>query len=230
MTAYLVANPPKTRQYRRPRREKPSGVGVVHTAENTPDIDGADGAAEAVAAFIQGRSDYGSYHDLADSDSIVDLVPYDAEAYHDGTGSNPHSYGVSGATQAARWPFLPALRRRAMVRNMAKAAARYAAWIEREHDVVIPARRITREQSEARVPGWLAHGDRDPERRTDPGKDFPWETFLKDYHRFRSPVGTPKWDRLYEQADKIIRSNKPGAPRRSAFQIRRIAKRHSVTY
>lgn len=230
MTAYLITNPPRQTQFRRPRRAKPSGVCVVHTAENAPDLDGADGAAEAVARFIQGRADYGSYHDLTDSDSIVDLVPYDAEAYHDGTGSNPHSYGVSGATQAARWPTLPALRRRAMVRNMAKAAARYAAWLEREEGIVIPARRITRAQSEARVPGFLAHGDRDPERRSDPGKAFPWATFLSDFAKFRKPAGTPRWDHLYEVADKLVAGNTPGPARAAAREVKRIARRHSIKH
>jgi hypothetical protein len=231
MTAYLVEHPPRTRQFRRPRREKPSGVCVVHTAENAPDVDGADGSAEAVARFIETRADYGSYHDLVDSDSIVDLVPYDAEAYHDGTGSNPHSYGVSGATQAHRWPTLPLLRRRAIVRNMAKAAARYAAWVEREHGVVIPARRITKAESDARVPGFLAHGDRDPERRTDPGPAFPWDYFLRCYRKFRDPAGTPRWDAIYEKADQIIRTKPAGAPgRAAAFKIRRHAKRHSTKY
>lgn len=228
MTAYLIANPPRIRQMHRPRRSKPSGVCVVHTAENTPDVDGADGAAEAVARFIRDRTTFGSYHDLADSDSIVDLVPYDAEAYHDGTGSNSHSYGVSGATQAARWPTLPALRRRAMVRNMAKAAARYAAWLEREEGIVIPARRITKAQSDARVPGFLSHGERDPGRRSDPGAAFPWATFLSNFAKFRAPAGTPRWDAIYKKADQIVKAGGPKAA--AAERVRRIARRHSVKH
>lgn len=230
MTAYLIANPPRQTQFRRPRRARPSGVVVVHTAESAPDTAGADGGAEAVARFIAGRTDYGSYHDLADSDTIVNLVPYDAEAYHDGTGSNPHSYGVSAATQAHRWPTLPRTWRRATVRNMAKAAARYALWLEAEHGTVIPARRITREQSEARVAGFLGHGERDPGRRSDPGADFPWSTFLADYARFRAPKGTPRWDRLYVAADRLVEATAPGVPRKAARQVRRIAARHSVKH
>lgn len=231
MTAYLIANPPRQRQFHRPRRAAPSGVCLVHTAENTPDTDGTDGAAEAVARFIQGRADFGSYHDLVDSDSIVDLVPYDAEAYHDGTGSNPHSYGVSAATQAARWATLPKAVRRAMVRNMAKAAARYAKWIRAERGIIIPARRITRAQSEARVPGFLAHADRDPDRRSDPGAGFPWATFLADYARFMRPEGTPRWDRIYEVAAAIVADSADGSPRRKAAErARRIAARHSIRY
>lgn len=180
-TPYLIAHPPRLTQFRRPRREAPSGVCVVHTAESTPDWVGPDAGAESVARFIQGRDTYGSYHDLVDSDTIVQLVPYDAEAYGDGTGSNPHAYHVSAATQAAKWGQAPREWREATVRNMAHAAATYARWIKRTEGVTIPARRITRAQSEARVPGFISHGERDPGRRTDPGTSFPWDLFLSAY-------------------------------------------------
>lgn len=181
MAAYLIDNPPRTRQFRIPRRATPSGVVVVHTAESFPDETGPDTGAENVARFIENRDTPGSYHDLADSDSLMLLVPYEAEAFHDGTGSNPHSYGVSAATQAAKWAELGDEWVDATVRNMARGAARYARWIKKKHGIIIPARRITRAQSEARVPGFISHGERDPGRRTDPGKLFPWDKFLKYY-------------------------------------------------
>lgn len=187
--AYLIENPPRIRQFRE-RGTRPSGVAVVHTAESAPDVTGEDGGAEAVARFIQDRDTYGSYHDLCDSDSIVLLVPYHLQAYGDGTGSNPHAYHVSGATQAHRWLLLPRLRRRAMVKNMARASARYAMWLKDNFGIEIPARRITRAESEARVPGFIPHGDRDPGRRTDPGADFPWDLFLRTYHREMNPIVT----------------------------------------
>lgn len=188
MTAYLIEHPPAVRQFRHPRRATPSGVVVVHTAESPPDTVGPDAGAENVAAFIARRTDFGSYHDLCDADTIIQLVPYDAEAFHDGTGSNPHSYGVSAATQAHRWPELPPEWTDATVRNMARAAARYARWIKAEHGVTIPARRITRAQSEARIPGFISHGERDPGRRTDPGSAFPWSRFLTYYTAELTPA------------------------------------------
>jgi hypothetical protein len=180
MTAYLVTHPPRIRQFR-DRGTAPSGVVVVHTAESYPDEHGPDDGAENVARFIQGRITYGSYHHLADSDSIVRLVPYSQQAYGDGTGSNPHAYHVSAATQAHRWPALSPEWRDATVRNMARAAARYARWLRAEHGITIPARRISRAQSDARIPGFISHAERDPGRRTDPGADFPWELFLDNY-------------------------------------------------
>lgn len=179
--AWLDQNPPLRSQFRRPRREKPSGVVVVHTAENTPDFVAFDGGAEAVARFIRGRSDVGSYHDLTDSDSGIQLVDYDCEAFHDGTGSNPHSYGVSIATRADVWPLAPAVWRHGAVRQAAMSTARYARWLKKTHGIVIPARRISRAQSEARIPGFISHGERDPGRRHDPGAQFPWAMFLAAY-------------------------------------------------
>lgn len=183
----LLDNPnPHQRQYRNPRRETPSGVVVVHTAENWPDDDGIDGGAEAVAAWLSRRTDAGSYHRLCDSDSIVACVPWWYEAWHDGTGSNRHSVGISAATRADQWPWMSPAWRDGCVFNMALAAADYANWLEAEHGIVIPARRISRAESEARVPGFISHAERDPGRRSDPGDAFPWEQFLGTYAWLRA--------------------------------------------
>lgn len=191
--AYLDDHPPSRSQFRYPRRAHPSGVVVVHTAENTPDYTGQDGGAEAVAKFIQGRQDPGSYHDLADSDSAINLVRYDAEAYHDATGSNPHSYGVSIATRADLWPSAPADWRKGAVYQAAACAAGYAHWLHARSGIVIPPRRISRDESELRVPGFISHAERDPQRRSDPGAHFPWTDFLAIYARLTADLqgGSP---------------------------------------
>jgi hypothetical protein len=178
--AYLDDNPPARRQFYCPRRDdtQPSGVVVVHTAENTPDFVAFDGGAEAVARFIQGRDTPGSYHDLADSDSIIQLVRYECEAFHDATGTNRHSYGVSGATRADVWPLAPQEWRDGCVRNMALAARRYAAWLKARRGVVIPAKRISVASARNGTPGFISHAELDPTRRTDPGAGFPWTQFL----------------------------------------------------
>lgn len=180
MAAYLIDHPPRVRQFR-DRGTKPSGVIVVHTAESTPDWVGPDAGAEAVAKFISTRSDYGSYHKLSDSDSRIQVVPFEMQAYGDGTGSNPHAIHLSAATQAAKWMQATKAWREATVKNMARDAADAARWLKKHHDITVPARRITRAQSEARVPGFISHGERDPGRRSDPGPSFPWDLFLKTY-------------------------------------------------
>lgn len=186
MTAYLIEHPPAQRQFRE-RGTTPSGVFVIHTAESTPDWVGDDTGAEGVARFIQGRADFGSYHQLCDSDSIILLVPLHMQAYGDGTGSNPHAIHISAATQAAKWDQAPAEWRRETVINMGVAAARSARWLEREHGIKVPARRISRPESEDRKPGFISHGERDPGRRTDPGASFPWDLFLESYEDALNP-------------------------------------------
>lgn len=180
---YLIDHPPATPQYRSPRREAPSGLVVVHTAESHPDEVGPDTGAENVAAFIAERTNPGSYHDLADSDSIVQLVRYSDEAFGDATGSNRYAYHVSAATQAAKWASLGQRWAERCVVNMAAATARYARWVRAYHGVAIPARRVSRAQSEAREPGFISHAERDPDRRTDPGRGFDWPLFLDTYEQ-----------------------------------------------
>lgn len=202
-SAYLVKYPPKIRQYRRPRRAKPTGLIVVHTAENMPDLHGEDGAAEAVARFIRTRISYGSYHRISDRDSSIQLVPYDAEAYGDATGSNPYAIHISSATQAHMWPKIAAEQRDQLVRRMAADAAHAARWLKQQHGVVVPARRVSRAESERHQAGFISHAERDPGRRTDPGPAFPWDDFLR---YFRAEMGTSRVARIRSLLAAAIRS------------------------
>lgn len=180
--AYLDDHPPRHQQFRCPRRQRPSGIIGVHTAESFPDESGPDTGAENVARFIRDRTNYGSYHLLADSDSIIQLVRFECVAYHIGThGLNEHTIGISAATQAAKWHTLGAGYRDAMVRNAARAAARAVRWLQDNYGIVVPSRRITLAQALRGERGFLAHGDADPTRRTDPGATFPWGDFLAYY-------------------------------------------------
>ena len=186
MTAYLITNPPRVRQFRE-RGTTISGVVVVHTAESYPDEAGPDTGAESVARFIQQRTTYGSYHRLCDSDSIVNLVPLSMQAYGDGTGTNPHAMHVSAATQAAKWPSLSKSWIEETVENMALAAHEFSDELERVHGVRIPARRVTKAQSTSRTEGFISHGERDPGRRYDPGASFPWGMFMEAFQDFEAP-------------------------------------------
>lgn len=184
----LKQNPnPYKKQYRFPRRESPSGVVVVHSAENTPNVSPPDSGAEGVASYISRRRNAGSYHVVVDSDSLVYVLPPDHEAWQDGTGSNRHAYAISGAFRAAGWKDLPEWWRKATIKNMAKAARDYADWLKANHGVVIPARRISRAESDNRKPGFISHAERDPARRSDPGDDFPWDEFLAEFEGSGSP-------------------------------------------
>ena len=233
MGAYLIDHPPAQRQFRE-RGTDPSGVIVVHTSEGAPDWVGPDTGAEGLARFIQTRGDFGSYHEGVDSDSIMLLVPFHLQAYGDGTGSNPHAIHISAATQAARWAAAPEEWRRETVKNMAEAAARAARWLKAEHGITVPARRITKAQSDRREPGFIAHGDRDPGRRSDPGAGFPWDLFLREFaDAMRPDAPTPNITEALEATGderkaalrRVVRRGEPAAQRAATTWLRGLEQR-----
>jgi hypothetical protein len=192
MTYTLVRHPnPYLKQYRSPRRMPLSGLIVVHSAENVPDLHPPDTGAENVAAYISRRSTPGSYHTVVDSDSIVGVMPWEWEAWHDGTGTNPHSIGISGAFRAHQFDTLPEWWRTATVTNMALSAAAAAQWLQTTHGIVVPPRRISAAQARTgRQPGFVSHGELDPARRSDPGPHFPWVQFLAAFAYFMGLSGS----------------------------------------
>lgn len=199
--AYLDDHPNPNLAQQRPRRDQPSGVIVVHTAESALDATGEDTGAEGVARYIGVRTTYGSYHRLADSDSVVAVARFDMTTYGDGTGSNDHAIHISFACAAADWPRMSAERRAAFIRNGAKAAAEANAWLVEHRGITVPPRRITRAQSDAKVPGFISHGERDPGRRTDPGPAFPWTDFIEQYAALtQEDQMTPDQERKLNQA------------------------------
>jgi hypothetical protein len=220
--AYLDDHPPARRQFYCPRRDgtQPSGVVVVHDAENATDTVGPDSGAEAVARFIETRDTPGSYHDLVDSDSIIQLVRYECEAFHDATGTNRHSYGVSGAYRHSDWLTLPQARRDGFVLNMASAAARYARWLRDRRGIVIPPKRISVTAARNRVPGFISHAELDPARRTDPGPHFPWDQFLAHFARLTNQEDDMTPDECEAVVRKVVLdADKDGGVRR---ELRRL--------
>lgn len=203
--AWLVTHPPARSQYRHPRRGEPSGVVAVHTAENTPDYVAFDGGAEAVANFIRNRDTPGSYCDLVDSDSCMHLVRYMDEAFHDGTGTNSHSYGLSVATRADVWPLAPQAWRDGAIEQAAQAAARYASWLHARSGIVIPGERINAAQARVRRPGFVTHAELDPTRRSDPGQHFPWDQFLARYTDIMEDDMPIDYEALAEAMRPVVR-------------------------
>lgn len=183
MTYYLQDNPNLNfAQFGWPRT-KVSGVIGVHTTESGVVPAGPDGGAENTAAFIQRRTDPGSYHCMGDADSRMKLVHPRYAAWAD-TTNNAHAMSVSGAMNAARWRDLTPERAAAIVRNMAYAAADLVrdALAAGLLDAPVPARRITAAEAIAGTrPGFYGHGETNPLTRYDPGQNFDWDLFLKTY-------------------------------------------------
>lgn len=180
MSYYLHDHPPARPQSRH-RDVDPSGVVVLHCAENATDVRPPDTGAEAVARFIRDRTDAGSYHAVCDSDSTMLLLPPEVEAYQSRDGTNAHAYAISGAFRVGQWLELPQWWIEGCVDRMAAEAADYALWLRRMYGVEIPARFVSAEKARGRTPGFTSHAALDPGRRSDPGPEFPWTLFFDRY-------------------------------------------------
>lgn len=190
---YLLDHPPVRSQFASRGKVRPTGLTVMHTAESVLDTIGPDTGAENVAAFIQRRTTPGSYHDLADSDTVVQLVRYEDQAYQDGTGSNPYALSISFALRTSDWSTLSREKRRAFLRQGAVAFARQQRWLRAKGYPTTPLRWVSREQSSAGVAGFIRHSQRDPARRTDPGANFPADEWFQECSYAINPVATP-WE------------------------------------
>lgn len=179
--AWLDAHPPRIGQWS-PNRARTTGCTVLHTAEGVLDTIGPDTGAENVARFIQGRTTYGSYHHLVDSDSRILLVELVHAAYHDGTGSNWFATSLSFACATHHWRAMAAAQRKGFLRQGALAFAEQQLWRKAAGHPLTRLRYITKAQSDAGESGITCHGWRDPSRRSDPGVDapdlFPFDEFL----------------------------------------------------
>lgn len=191
MTGYYLQDHPNptTPQYgwERAKLGQPethlSGVVGVHTSEAITDFEGVDNNAENNAAFLARRPEHGSYHTSADADSIVPLVHPRYAAWAD-TTNNAHAMSVSGCLQAARWLEMTPARRRAVVVNMAVAAARMVLTAVADGYLARPTPAVRISAAEAisgSRPGFYGHGETNPGTRYDPGQHFDWDLFLSTY-------------------------------------------------
>lgn len=184
MAAYLTVNRPRVSQWYEKRNRPLTGCTVLHTSESVMDTVGPDTGTDTLARYIQGRTTAGSYHDVADSDSDLQLIEYRHGAFHDGTGSNNWALSISFVCRTVDWAMMSPERRRGFLRSGARAFARQQAYRRSVGAPLTELRRITKAQSDAGVSGFCYHGDRDPGRRTDPGvrppAAFPMDEFIAE--------------------------------------------------
>ena len=147
---------------------------VMHTTEGHPDRKGQDTGAEGCAKYFSKTKRAASSHPIVDTDSTVFYLPSRYMAWHC-KGLNARSVGIEMATQAGKWGWLLE-HARDWALDMLWRTARVAAGYAVTYD--IPAKKISASMARKGAKGFLGHGQADPKRRTDPGRDFPWELFL----------------------------------------------------
>lgn len=200
---YLEQNRPSRSQFRVGRRDNVRPVIVVHTAESGTDRSGPDPKAENVANFIRTRSTAGSYHLIGDADSIIQLVRFSNEAFQDGTGSNRFAIGISLAMNAADWSSISASRRSELTDTAAQMAALAAEWLVSQGLDAPAAQRLSKaESNRTSASGFISHAERDPTRRSDPGRDFPWTDFLNRYQVLVG--GGQSQDQLARELQRLV--------------------------
>jgi hypothetical protein len=162
---YLLDNPPAVSQGRSPRRAKASGVIVLHTDEAPQQPGGALGT----AAFIARRTDYGSYHVIVDSLTVVRMLPpieWECWGAAFPADTNTHAIHVAFRGQASKWGVDPAYDN-AAIENAGKEIAHIMRIL---HGDAAPqfVRWITQADCINRVPGLVEHGTIQPGDRSDP--------------------------------------------------------------
>jgi hypothetical protein len=198
--AYLIDHPGTLRQYSARtnwRPSRPTGLVVVHSTEFPPSWTVAQ-----QAAWLRERTTPGCYHDIADTHGgDLQLVPYEMGAWQDGTGSNGCALSIAFVCRTTDWAQMGDGQRKRTLRAGARCFARQQAWLKAHGYPPTPLRRLTRAQSDAGEAGFIAHGERDPDRRTDPGTKppnlFPWDEFFTECRAALAGEGD---DDMYDQS------------------------------
>ncbi len=177
MNVYLEQFPPHLNQFHKTRTAAVTGCIVVHDAENVIDLQGEDTGAEGVASFIRNRTDFGSYHTVFDSDSIVKMGRYEWTMFHC-VGANSWTTSLSFACRTGDFQSMPADRLERFLRNGAVEAVDQIEWYAGK-GIQVPRRRLTAAEARAGRPGFIDHARMDPGRRSDPGQYFPWARFFQ---------------------------------------------------
>lgn len=163
-----------------PTRRRRLVVIVVHCTAGLEDLDlrGDDDSAEATARYAATTERVVSWHSGSDTDSVVELLPPSATAFHV-RGMNSGTYGHEISKSDMTWADEPA----DWVAATLAQAASHLAGIARAAG--IPLRRIGAAQARRayaserpELGGFIGHAPLDPARRRDPGDDFPWGRFF----------------------------------------------------
>jgi len=155
---------------------------VVHTAEGGRD-------AENIAKYLSTTDRTASAHVVIDNEKIVNLLPDDFTAFHV-RGQNSKSLGLEIAYYASQWGT-----DKEYEKEVIAMSAKWAADKVKAYD--IPVRRLNQTEWLKGQKGFISHAELDPERRSDPGMNFPWEQFftlIKGKAFRKAQRQAPKWN------------------------------------
>lgn len=171
---YLLNNANRVRQYGKVRRKGkhggiPTGAIILHCVQGISDLDGPDTSAENTARWITRDSTrQASYHTITDRDTIVRMLPFNMEAWHD-TTSNNYSIGISVNWKVEDLPRMTKEQRYQYYEQFALAVLEAVQWLKKTRNITVPlGHLISRSEVVAGKPGISTHGRMDPGRRYDP--------------------------------------------------------------
>lgn len=155
-----------------PTRAERLRVIVMHITAGLQDLDRTDDdSAEATARYCATTDRQVSWHSGSDADSFIRLLPASYTAFH-ARGYNSFTYGHEISKKHTTWTGMDPLWVTATL-NQAAACIRPVAAAH-----AIPPVLRSRREVDAGKAGFTSHARLDPDRRSDPGIDFPWERFL----------------------------------------------------
>ncbi len=176
MRYFLLDNPPAQQQFYSSRPRPMSGGVLIHTTESIMDNVGPDTGAENVASYIARRQEYGSYHCIVDSDSVVNLLPDTYVAYHCGAGGyNGVTWGISFACRTTDLDPNSDWTRKAM-RFAAEQIVGF--WRRNGFDPAVANRFIPAIQTQT-MAGMSTHGEAQPADRSDAWTRHPQRSGLE---------------------------------------------------